>query len=114
MNAKEEFLSNVVSVDNVLCAYITFGGIDIDNNTDGFPGFHKVKRKFVLRKNWDTIDLETFLSSMNEVNYHDGYGQQFQFGYIWMKDGTWLERSEDAGAECWEHKVFPPIPEACL
>lgn len=34
--------------------------------------------------------------------------------FIWFKDGTWGERYEYDGAECWEYKKCPPVPDELL
>jgi hypothetical protein len=52
--------------------------------------------------------LEDVLPKL-DFEYDDGYGGQELFGYIWYKDGTWSEREEYNGSECWKHKSRPPI-----
>ena len=42
--------------------------------------------------------------------YDSDFGGQELFGTIWLKDGTWLERSEYDGSECWDHKIRPEMP----
>ena len=45
-----------------------------------------------------------------DFEYDNGYGGQELFGNVWYTDGTWSERGEYDGAEWWEHKVCPDIP----
>jgi hypothetical protein len=47
-----------------------------------------------------------------DFEYDNGYGMQYLFGYIWYADGTWSERHEYGGAEGWEHKSCPPLPDS--
>jgi len=44
-------------------------------------------------------------------DYDNGYGSQELFGNIWYTDGTWSEREEYDGSECWSHKQCPEIPD---
>ena len=45
-----------------------------------------------------------------DFEYDAGYGDQDVHGNIWYTDGTWSERAEYDGAEWWEHKKCPDIP----
>ena len=54
-------------------------------------------------------ELEHFLISLN-IMYFNGYGEQELFGYIWLEDGTWLNRYGYDGLEYWSHIECPSIP----
>lgn len=111
MNAREEFLREIGDrINRVKCAYITLYGCDIDTNTG--KGLGSPRKKIVLREGWNKQDLDKFLDYL-DIDYYDGYGGQELFGYIWMDDGTWFERHEYDGAECWEYKKYPEIPAEC-
>ena len=45
-----------------------------------------------------------------DFEYDDGYGTQELFGTIWYEDGSWSEREEYDGSECWAYKTSPAIP----
>jgi hypothetical protein len=100
-NAKEEFHRKVKSIDNVRCARIVYesGGEDVE-------------RVIILKQGYTELELSEFLSAL-EFEYYSGYGIQYVFGYVWLKDGTWMERKEYDGAEWWVHKVCPNIPIEC-
>lgn len=46
--------------------------------------------------------------------YDSDFGGQELFGTVWLKDGSWLERSEYDGSECWDHKIKPEMPSLTL
>lgn len=48
-----------------------------------------------------------------DFNYDNGYGsvEVSRLLKIVFKDGSWLERWEYDGAECWVYKETPNIPE---
>lgn len=50
-----------------------------------------------------------FLDSL-DFEYDDDYGTQELFGYVWLKDGTWLSRGEYDGSEWWKWNVCPELP----
>jgi len=92
MNARKELLEHVADRD-VKHVHITVGS------------------------EWDE-SRRTIAGTMPEVlpmldfEYDSGYGWQELFGIVWYTDGTWSERGEYDGAEWWEHKVCPDIPNA--
>jgi hypothetical protein len=93
MNAKQEIIdhfSNVIS--KPLCAKITH-----------------IPNASILTTGWDEADFAAFLESL-DFEYDDGYGTQELFGNIWYEDGSWSEREEYDGSECWVYKSSPPIP----
>lgn len=57
-------------------------------------------------------DIEDFLDNL-DFKYDSGFGGQSLYGNVWFADGTWLERGEYDGAEWWEYKATPAIPEEC-
>ena len=68
----------------------------------------------------DYDNSETIEGTLNEVlpkldfEYNNGYGGQELTGTIWYADGTWSERGEYDGAEWWEYKRCPPLPDASV
>jgi hypothetical protein len=102
MNAKQEIIdhfSNVIS--KPLCAKIThMPRTQLDR--DG-------ANASILTTGWDEADFAAFLESL-DFEYDDGYGTQELFGDIWYEDGSWSEREEYDGSECWAYKSSPPIP----
>jgi len=100
-NCKNDFLEETNGLD-ILCAVITKGRDYIDDNE---------RLVAQLPVGFTKNDLSLFLSAIN-YTYDSGYGGQEVFGTIWYKDGTWSERSEYDGAEWWEHKICPEIPES--
>lgn len=103
-NAKDELLDMLEQEPNpykrdplkIKCAYLTF-----------------LERTIILKQNYSQQDYERFLDIL-DYKYDTGYGKQEMKGYIWLEDGTWLERGEYDGSEWWEHKVLPEIPEECF
>ena len=66
-----------------------------------------------LKVKYTESDFENFISLIDFV-YDNGYGRQLLLGYIWFTDGTWAERYEYDGAECWVIKECPIIPNELL
>lgn len=58
-------------------------------------------------------DTRSFLKKL-DFEYDNGYGGQFLFGTIWLKDGTWFTRGEYDGSEWWEYHSCPEIPNELL
>lgn len=54
--------------------------------------------------------VRVFAAALEKLIYDDGYGCQYLFGLVWMRDGTWFERDEYDGAEWWAHRKTPPVP----
>lgn len=44
-----------------------------------------------------------------DFDYDDGYGGQELFGLVLFDDGSWLERYEYDGSECWSYKYSPTV-----
>lgn len=93
MNAREELLAELIGKDEIVCAYM-----------------HCYDSVFILKENYTEDELDNFLSLLN-FNYDDGYGIQVLYGTVWLKNNAWLERNEYDGAEWWERKGYPDIPE---
>jgi hypothetical protein len=93
MNAKQEIIDHLSNIrSRPLCAKITH-----------------IPETFILTTGWDEADFAAFLQSL-DFEYDDGYGTQELFGTIWHEDGSWSERSEYDGSECWAYKCSPTIP----
>jgi hypothetical protein len=104
MNAKRELLDRI-SPENILCASIEYSPSSFFYDNDG--------KKFTLKQNHTKEELDEFFNSI-DFEYDNGYGSQYLCGFVWLKDGSWLERAEYDGSEWWEHKVCPKIPEELL
>ena len=90
-NAKEEFIKHV-GERTVICAAIS------------------IDKKCSLKLNHTEADYSHFLEQLDFL-YNNGFGGQELFGTIWYEDGTWSDRVEYDGAEWWEHRQGPEIPE---
>ena len=100
-NAKNEILELIVDKE-IKCAIVTKLEVFGINN------------KIVLLKNgYSKLDYEKFLNELN-FNYDCGYGGQELFGTVWFEDGSWAERGEYDGAEWWEIKSLPIIPDELI
>jgi hypothetical protein len=102
MNAKQELIEHSHAVKRLVkCAEITiFTGWEQDSNSV----------EFNLPVGYSDQDLEDFLNKL-DFDYDSGFGTQYLFGDIWYTDGTWSERYEYDGSECWIHKSCPKIPD---
>lgn len=67
------------------------------------------EREYLLYPNYTEQEYTDFLDSL-DFEYDDGYGHQYLYGYVWFDDGSWAERKEYDGAECWVLKQCPPLP----
>lgn len=105
MNAKTEFLQEV-GTKEVLCAHLYFDFISYELEKE-------INHHFYLKKGYTEADYQAFLNSIDE-SYDEGFGGQELFGYIWYTDGTWSERYEYDGAEKWDYKSCPKIPNELL
>lgn len=101
MKAKKELLVYTVK-ENIRCAFITYS-----------PTFDdKDDQDIILKDNHSKKDLAAFLRALS-FEYDNGYGRQFIYGTVWLKDGNWLERREYDGSEWWVHQVLPKLPKEC-
>ena len=103
-NCREEFLDEVNGHD-LLCAII------YDEDPEPDYRDEPLEPKAILKPEYSPNDLSEFIQKLN-FEYDSGYGSQHVFGIIWYKDGTWSERGEYDGAEWWEYKSCPAIPDA--
>jgi hypothetical protein len=103
MNAKNELQDILKNKAPVKCASINHGKEwDVSQHaTVILPVKHTKKQEVNFFKQ---LDFE----------YDNGYGGQELFGYVWLKDGTWLERGEYDGSKWWEYKRTPDIPKELL
>ena len=106
INAKEEFLS-LCEERTVVCATIVH-----EYWTEGITSRASVQRrtKADLKCNYTPEDFKEFLKYL-DFEYNRGFGMQEIFGTVWFEDGTWAERGEYDGAEWWELRERPEIPE---
>ena len=104
MNAKQEIIdhfSNAIS--KPLCA-------KVEHRARRGPFYEdRDGSASILTTGWDEADFAAFLQSL-DFEYDDGYGTQELFGTIWYEDGSWSEREEYDGSECWAYKTSPAIP----
>lgn len=101
-NAKEEFLRVTKQHENkIQCVHIIHEcGMDKFNT-------------YSLRMNHTQEEYDKFVDSL-DFEYDGGHGAQELFGFIWIDDGSWYERGEYDGAEWWEYKNTPPIPDELI
>ena len=99
INARTE-LSKILEGKNIECVNIILG-----SEWDEYDPL----REIILVKNYTIKQFETFAKEM-DFEYDSGFGSQKIKGFVWLKDGTWLERGEYDGSEWWTHKIRPSIP----
>lgn len=99
MNAKEEFIRKTLEL-NIKCAYI-----EREYCNDLIT--------HVLKVDYTQQEYEDFLNSL-DFEYDSGYGLQELYGFIWIDDGSWLERGEYDGSEWWSYKTCPNLPKEVL
>jgi hypothetical protein len=103
INAKEELKSLLGEVRLKLeCANIYI-------QTYNDETYDYDKKHFILKIGHDLNDYVSFINSL-DFNYDDGFGWQELYGNLWFEDGSWAERYEYDGSECWEHKIKPDKP----
>lgn len=100
MNALEEYTLEVAGKEKVICAYIKH---ETFYNREPLA-------ECLLPLNATPQQYFKFVSTLSSINYDQGYGSQELYGTIWYEDGSWSERYEYDGSECWHHKQTPPIP----
>ena len=100
-NAKVEFIDETMNTHGVKCAMLSKAFDYYDDEEEPV---------FILKVGYSVEDYENFLNSI-DFNYDSGYGGQQLYGKIWYKDGSWSERGEYDGSECWEFKTTPNVPE---
>jgi hypothetical protein len=94
-NTKEEIMD---IVDDIQCALITY-----QRNYDSSD-------TFILKEGYNQFDLDIFLKNL-DFEYDAGFGHQYIYGTIWLKDGTWMDRGEYDGSEWWNLQSRPEVPE---
>jgi hypothetical protein len=97
MNAKDEFLEEIGGKPKLKCANIKLE-VEYDK--------YKI---YSLPIGFTNKQFDEYLASL-DFEYDDGYGGQELYGNIWFEDGTWCERHEYDGSECWHYKKCPTIP----
>ena len=75
-------------------------GMDVEYVSVAYCPWYDLPPKKIKGTLEEVLDLLDF-------NYDNGYGSQELFGYIWYTDGTWSDRYEYDGSECWSHNVRP-------
>lgn len=95
INAKTELLK-LTKPDNLLAAYLTI------SMPEGIT---------TLMLSLDEDPTE-FLNKLDFDYDHRYDGVQNIVGIVWLKDGTWLERTDYNACEWWDLKKRPPIPES--
>ena len=64
--------------------------------------------KYINLKPYHTCsERGEFYNSLRNINYDNGYGSQYVFGFVVFTDGTWIERKEYDGSEWWGSKRCP-------
>lgn len=87
-NAQEELLEKV-NKSEILCATVEYEAME------------------ATLSSFDNEEaLEAFLEKL-DFNYNASYGEQFVYGFVVLKDGSWLEREEYDGSEWWSLRVKP-------
>ena len=66
----------------------------------------KELQKITIKSN----SLKDLLQKTKDYWYHKGYGAQYLFGHIVLKDGSWHQRKEYDGYEWWEYCQAPKTP----
>ena len=109
MNAKKEFISHLKEIQKNNKEVKVTSAIIVDARN---PRYGLIWREvplglnIVLHPNYSDSEYNNFLKALN-FEYNNGYGGQELYGYIWYNDGTWSERHEYDGSECWVYKKCP-------
>lgn len=68
-------------------------------------------------KNYDGPDYEGYIDyfgmfhcDLSNIYYGDGSGVEIFGGYVWLKDGSWLEFTEDKYGDFWRRVTKPKMP----
>lgn len=96
MNAQAEFLRHIIDLPDVKAVTIM-----LDNEGYGLNPEHI--KIFNLREGFTHEEYTKFIEDL-DVEYDNGYGTQHLFGKIWFVDGSWSDRHEYDGSECWDHQ----------
>lgn len=101
MNAQAEFLNHIMHLPDVKAVTIM-----IDNEGYGLNPEHI--KIFNLREGFTDEEYTKFIEDL-DVEYDDGYGTQHLFGKIWFVDGSWSDRYEYDGSECWTYQELTGV-----
>jgi len=100
MNAMEEMLDliNISAQTGIRCAKILF-------YSDGWSA----DKTIILKDNYDHKELIKFFE---ELDFEYSYGPVCWgiYGTVWFLDGTYADREEYDGSECWRIHRTPEIP----
>jgi hypothetical protein len=97
-NCKDDFIKQIKNHE-LKCAFISYE----DHN-------NKTCNEIVLPINFTDEELKEFLAKL-DFTYDDSFrSNQYIFGTIWYKDGTWSERKDYELSEWWEYRECPTIP----
>jgi hypothetical protein len=97
MNAQAEFLSHIMHLGDVKAVTIM-----LDN--EGYGLNPEQIRIFNLREGFSDEEHTKFIQDL-DFEYDNGYGTQHLFGKIWFTDGSWSDRYEYDGSECWDYQA---------
>lgn len=97
MNAQAEFLHHIMEGPDVKAVTIMF-------NEQGYSTDPKHIKIFNLKEGFNDDEFTEFIHSL-DFDYDNGFGTQYLFGKIWYTDGSWSERYEYDGSECWTHQA---------
>lgn len=107
MNAKKEFISHLEEIQESNKEVKVTSAIIVDASDPRYVGReHPLGVNIVLHPNYSDSEYNNFLEALI-FEYHSGYGTQELYGYIWYNNGTWSERHEYDGSECWVYKKCP-------
>jgi len=111
MNAKKELLEHVAYLGKtLLAAEITvrncWGGFDEEPEAQATLYPEHIKLEDPMK----ALAIEEFTSAI-DVKYDAGFGGQELFGTLWFTDGTYSDRYEYDGSECWNHHATPKLPQ---
>jgi hypothetical protein len=100
MNAMQEMLDliNTSAQTGIRCAKILV-------SSDGWSA----DKTIILKDNYTHQELIKFFEEL-DFEYDDGFGNQEIFGTVWFLDGTYADRGEYDGSECWRVHGTPDIP----
>lgn len=107
MNAKEELLKELSKVgktaDDILDILVFYNVWYLDD--DEITVNHVIE-EYEARENGAKV-----IRTIDDLDfdYDKGYGSQYVFGFVLLKDNSWFERHEYDGAEWWEYKSVENI-----
>lgn len=109
-NAKEEFLSTLSGISDVLCAWVMF----CEEKNIRYEIERKNTTIHELKCGYSSEEFDVFLESLDfDYEKHISYTKPYKKlnGCIWFTDGTWKIRDiHDSGIEYWSFQMVPRIP----